>query len=142
MWADIGEDVLRHACHVSMYSYHDFFSGFWQTTWTDIVSSPSIRNISPYRECVKSWIIFIPKIRNLVWFCLAHRVTFHAQRQGLVLMTDPAVPYLPNDDYGPFNRGTELDIWLKAANKSAPSLSVVWPGVTVYPDWFHASVQE
>ena len=57
-------------------------------------------------------------------------------------MTDPAVPYLPNDDYGPFNRGTELDIWLKAANKSAPSLSVVWPGVTVYPDWFHASVQE
>jgi alpha-glucosidase len=43
-------------------------------------------------------------------------------------MTDPAVAYLPGQSYGPYDRGTELDIFLKAANGSE-SLGVVWPGV-------------
>jgi alpha-glucosidase len=42
-------------------------------------------------------------------------------------MTDPAVAYLPGQGYGPFDRGTAADIWLKAANGS-DSLGVVWPG--------------
>jgi alpha-glucosidase (family GH31 glycosyl hydrolase) len=45
-----------------------------------------------------------------------------------VLMTDPAIAYLPGQDYGPYNRGTQLDVWLKAPNGSA-SLGVVWPGM-------------
>ena len=51
----------------------------------------------------------------------------------LVLMTDPAVAYLPSEGYGPFDRGVQDDIWLKAANGSSYSLGAVWPGVTVFP---------
>jgi alpha-glucosidase len=42
-------------------------------------------------------------------------------------MTDPAVAYVPGENYGPYDRGTAADIWLKAENGSA-SLGVVWPG--------------
>jgi len=45
-----------------------------------------------------------------------------------VLMVDPAVGFLPGEGYGPYDRGTQLDIWVKAPNGSA-SLGVVWPGV-------------
>ena len=48
-------------------------------------------------------------------------------------MTDPAVAYLPGEGYGPFDRGVQDDIWLKAANGSSYSLGAVWPGVTVFP---------
>ena len=44
-----------------------------------------------------------------------------------VLMTDPAVGYLPGENYGPYDRGTDLDVWIKAPNGSA-SLGLVWPG--------------
>jgi hypothetical protein len=44
-----------------------------------------------------------------------------------VLMTDPAVGYLPGQGYSPYDLGTQLDLWLKAPNGSA-SLGVVWPG--------------
>ena len=46
----------------------------------------------------------------------------------LVLMTDPAVGYLPGRDYETYNRGTQLDLWVKALNGS-PSFGVVWPGM-------------
>ncbi|KAJ6469014.1 alpha-glucosidase [Mycena vitilis] len=65
----------------------------------------------------------------------------HGQGQRFVLMTDPAVGYLPDQNYGPFDRGTEADVWLKNANGSA-HLGLVWPGVTVYPDWFHPKIQD
>ncbi|KAG5640772.1 hypothetical protein DXG03_007241 [Asterophora parasitica] len=65
----------------------------------------------------------------------------HARDQKYIVMTDPAVGYAPNAGYGAYDRGTALDIWLKAANGSA-SLGVVWPGVTVYPDWFHPKVAQ
>ena len=58
-----------------------------------------------------------------------------------VLMTDPAVAYTPDEDYGPYHRGVEQDIWMKMPNGS-DSLGLVWPGVTVYPDWFHPGIQE
>lgn len=48
-------------------------------------------------------------------------------------MTDPAIAYLPGEGYGPFDRGVQDDIWLKAANGSSYSLGAVWPGVTVFP---------
>ena len=51
---------------------------------------------------------------------------------SLVLMTDPAVAYLPDQDYGPFDRGTEADVWLKAANNSSPFIGAVWPGTHSY----------
>ena len=57
-------------------------------------------------------------------------------------MVDPAVAYAPNENYGAYDRGTEADIWLKAANGSSPFLGAVWPGETVYPDWFNENTQE
>jgi alpha-glucosidase (family GH31 glycosyl hydrolase) len=47
-------------------------------------------------------------------------------------MTDPAVGYLPGQGYEPYDRGTQLDLWLKAPNGSA-SLGVVWPGMSRSP---------
>ena len=44
-----------------------------------------------------------------------------------VLMTDPAVAYLPGQGYEPYDLGTKLDLWIKTPNGSA-SLGVVWPG--------------
>ncbi|KDR82169.1 hypothetical protein GALMADRAFT_240702 [Galerina marginata CBS 339.88] len=65
----------------------------------------------------------------------------HAHTQKFVLMTDPAVAYLPDQGYAPYDNGKALDIWLKAGNGSE-SLGVVWPGVTVFPDWFHPQIQQ
>jgi alpha-glucosidase len=42
-------------------------------------------------------------------------------------MTDPAVAYAPNSGYGAYDRGKEVDVWLKAENGS-DFLGVVWPG--------------
>lgn len=43
----------------------------------------------------------------------------------IVLMTDPAVAYV--EGYEPFDRGVDMDIWLKLPNGSY-SLGLVWPG--------------
>jgi alpha-glucosidase len=52
-----------------------------------------------------------------------------------VLMTDPAVAYLPGQNYGAYDRGAAADIWLKAANGSY-SLGVVWPGTCRICFWW------
>ncbi|KAJ7161454.1 alpha-glucosidase [Mycena crocata] len=59
----------------------------------------------------------------------------HSQDQRFVLMTDPAVGFLPDQGYGPYDRGTAADIWLKNANGSQ-HLGLVWP------DWFHPKIQD
>ena len=43
------------------------------------------------------------------------------------MMIDPAVAYAPSQGYAAYDRGTAMDVWLKAANGS-DSLGVVWPG--------------
>ena len=43
-------------------------------------------------------------------------------------MTDPAVAYLPNEDYALYNRGNALDVWLKGPD-GKESLALVWPGL-------------
>ncbi|KAJ4475469.1 glycoside hydrolase family 31 protein [Lentinula aciculospora] len=65
----------------------------------------------------------------------------HVHDQKYILMTDPAIAYAPGEGYGTYDRGTALDVWLKMPNGSA-ELSLVWPGVTHYPDWFHPSIQD
>lgn len=49
---------------------------------------------------------------------------------------DPAVAY---QNYGPFNRGAEDDVFLLRANGSIWQ-GVVWPGVTAFPDWFSENI--
>ena len=66
-------------------------------------------------------------VKNIVrpgcFFCCIHS----AEDFCLVLMTDPAVAYIPNGGYGPYDRGHALDVFLKA-NNGSESLGVVWPG--------------
>ncbi|KUJ18315.1 glycoside hydrolase family 31 protein [Mollisia scopiformis] len=61
----------------------------------------------------------------------------HAHDQKQILMVDPAVAY---QQYGPYLRGAADEIFLKRSNGSF-WLGVVWPGVTVFPDWFNTGIQ-
>lgn len=72
------------------------------------------------------------------------------------MMIDPAVGVRPTVS-GAYDRGSAADVWMKEPNGtdhmggkptsfffSRPASSfplVVWPGVVVWPDWFHPSVQ-
>jgi alpha-glucosidase len=62
----------------------------------------------------------------------------HAHDQHQILMVDPAVAY---QNYGPYERGAADDIFLHHQNGSF-WLGVVWPGVTVFPDWFNTNTQK
>lgn len=55
-------------------------------------------------------------------------------------MTDPAVAL--QEGYGPYDRGTEMDIWLKMPNGSA-AISLVWPGMyyTIISTSFNMSLR-
>ena len=59
----------------------------------------------------------------------------------LVLMIDPAVAYAPSQGYEAYDRGTAMDVWLKAPNGS-DSLGVVWPGKQVSTDKFRILIVE
>jgi alpha-glucosidase len=61
----------------------------------------------------------------------------HDHDQKQILMVDPAVAYQP---YPPYQRGAEDGIFLRRDNGSF-WLGVVWPGVTVFPDWFNTDIQ-
>ncbi|KAK0186083.1 glycoside hydrolase family 31 protein [Armillaria mellea] len=97
-----------------------------ETMWTDIdyMDGRKIFTVDPN---------YFPmdRMRQIVKY-------LHDHDQKYILMTDPAVAL--QEGYGPYDRGTEMDLWLKMPNGSA-LLSLVWPGVTVYPDWFHPEIQ-
>ncbi|KAF5371321.1 hypothetical protein D9758_004164 [Tetrapyrgos nigripes] len=99
-----------------------------ETMWTDIdyMQGRRIFTVDPN---------YFPlaRVRDIVDY-------LHQHDQKYILMTDPAVAYTPDEDYAPYHRGTEMDVWLKLPNGSF-SLGLVWPGVTVYPDWFHPDIQ-
>lgn len=61
----------------------------------------------------------------------------HDHDQHYIVMVDPAVAY---QNYAPLNKGLEEDIFLKRSNGSV-WLGVVWPGVTVFPDWFSKNIE-
>ena len=73
----------------------------------------------------------IDRMRQVVDF-------LHSRDQRYIMMVDPAVAY---KDYPTFNRGVSDDIWLKRPNGTILK-GVVWPGVTVYPDWFHLKIED
>ncbi|KAF4592222.1 glycoside hydrolase family 31 protein [Ophiocordyceps camponoti-floridani] len=62
----------------------------------------------------------------------------HNHDQHYVVMVDPAVAY---QDYPPLRKGVDDDVFLRRDNGSL-WLGVVWPGVSVFPDWFASKTQE
>ncbi|KIK52385.1 glycoside hydrolase family 31 protein [Collybiopsis luxurians FD-317 M1] len=97
----------------------------------------------------------LPRMREIVQY-------LHAHNQKYILMADPAVAYAPGEGSGPYDRGTQMDIWMKMPNGSA-EFALAWPGkvsgyspesyipahsellisgVTHCPDWFHPDIQD
>ncbi|KAL6237761.1 hypothetical protein BDW75DRAFT_237994 [Aspergillus navahoensis] len=68
------------------------------------------------------------KMRSLVDY-------LHDHDQHYIVMVDPAVSMSDNPGY---RRGVEQDVFLKRKMV----VCSVWPGVTVYPDWFHPGIQD
>lgn len=91
-----------------------------ETMWTDIdyMDRRRVFSLDPQR-------FSLDKMRALIGY-------LHDHDQHYVVMVDPAVAY---QDYAPLHRGIEQNAFLLRANGSA-WLGVVWPGVTVFPDWF------
>lgn len=61
----------------------------------------------------------------------------HAKDQKYTVMVDPAVAFENNSAY---ERGMEANVFLKNPDGTLFK-GVVWPGVTVFPDWFHPNAQ-
>ncbi|KAJ3553233.1 hypothetical protein NP233_g12693 [Leucocoprinus birnbaumii] len=101
-----------------------------ETMWTDIDYMDRRRIFTVDPEYFP-----LNRMREIVDF-------LHSHGQRFVLMTDPAVPFAPDDlDYAPYHRGKDLNVYLKAANGS-DFIGLVWPGATVYPDWFNPNTTE
>lgn len=96
-----------------------------ETMWTDIdyMDKRKVFTLDPLRFPLE-------KMRELV-------STLHARQQHYVVMVDPAIAYLNNSAY---DNGLSSDVFLKYSNSSIYK-GVVWPGVTVFPDWFHPRTQ-
>ncbi|KAJ2503438.1 hypothetical protein GGH96_000228 [Coemansia sp. RSA 1972] len=63
----------------------------------------------------------------------------HSRGQKMVLITDPAIHV--DDAYGTFVRGRDQDVFIKNADGTL-YVGQVWPGYTVFPDWFAANTSE
>ncbi|KAG8814457.1 hypothetical protein FRC18_001947 [Serendipita sp. 400] len=61
----------------------------------------------------------------------------HEDDQHFIMMVDPAVG-TRSGQAGAYDRGTQLDVWVKGPD-GKPHVGIVWPGATVFPDWFHPS---
>ncbi|ODA79223.1 hypothetical protein RJ55_04816 [Drechmeria coniospora] len=97
-----------------------------ETMWTDIdyMDRRRVFSLDPERFPLKT-------VRELV-------SQLHARDQHYIVMVDPAVAY---HDYPPLHQGVESDAFLRRDNGSL-WLGVVWPGLTVYPDWFSTKVAQ
>jgi len=98
-----------------------------ETMWTDI-------DYMDERKIFTADPVYFPleKMREIVSY-------LHAHDQKYILMVDPAVGYSPNTGYGTLDRGLKQDVFMKNPN-GTNHLGVVWPGVAVFPDWFHPNV--
>ncbi|KAJ5167440.1 alpha/beta-glucosidase agdC [Penicillium canariense] len=96
-----------------------------ETMWTDIdyMYGRRVFTLDPQR-------FPIDKMRELV----DH---LHKHNQHYIVMVDPAVS---DSDNGAANRGKEAGVFLTRGDDLYQG--AVWPGVTVYPDWFHPGTQD
>eukprot|EP01006_Ploeotia_vitrea_P029201 TRINITY_DN61783_c0_g1_i1.p1 TRINITY_DN61783_c0_g1~~TRINITY_DN61783_c0_g1_i1.p1 ORF type:complete len:752 (-),score=444.51 TRINITY_DN61783_c0_g1_i1:1437-3473(-) len=64
----------------------------------------------------------------------------HANGQQYVVILDPGIHNVPN--YTPYSDGLKLDVYIKEADGTTNFVGKVWPGSTVFPDWFHPSASK
>jgi alpha-glucosidase len=91
-----------------------------ETMWTDIdyMFLRRVFTLDPDR-------FPLPMVRELVSY-------LHEHQQHYIVMVDPAVAYIEGN--GAFDNGASSDAFLKQSDGSWYN-GVVWPGVTVFPDW-------
>ncbi|EPS25467.1 putative alpha-glucosidase [Penicillium oxalicum 114-2] len=96
-----------------------------ETMWTDIdyMDRRRVFTLDPERYPLE-------KMRELVDY-------LHKHDQHYIVMVDPAVS---DSDNGAANRGKEQNVFLN--RDGVVYQGAVWPGVTVYPDWFAPTTQE
>jgi len=97
-----------------------------ETMWSDIDYMDRRRTftLDPDRYPLKM-------VRELVDY-------LHDHDQHYVQMVDPAIA---RTDYPPYYRAKELNVTLSRVNGSEYK-GVVWPGVTVFPDWFNDATED
>ncbi|WVF67066.1 hypothetical protein IAT40_001810 [Kwoniella sp. CBS 6097] len=66
----------------------------------------------------------------------------HSMNQHYIPIIDAAIGYLYNDSdvFDVYSRGHELDVWMKNPD-GTEYVGAVWPGFTVFPDWFNPNMQ-
>ena len=66
----------------------------------------------------------------------------HNQKQHYIPIVDSGfgVLYNSSDSYYPYERGTELDVWIKNPDGTR-YLGKQWPGYAVFPDYFQPNTQ-
>ncbi|CAO2655460.1 Nn.00g105240.m01.CDS01 [Neocucurbitaria sp. VM-36] len=116
-------DVWQVAEVVANYSAADIPL---ETMWTDIdyMELRRLFTLDPERYPLEL-------VRQLVDY-------LHEHQQHYIVMVNSAVWRGDNDVY---NDGAELEVWHKRANGSFHE-GAVWPGPTVFPDWFHPNTQQ
>ncbi|KAI9369323.1 glycosyl hydrolases family 31-domain-containing protein [Aspergillus egyptiacus] len=62
----------------------------------------------------------------------------HQRDQHYIVMVDPAVAHSAD---APFTRGLQQDVFLRRQDGSLYQ-GAVWPGPTVFPDWFHPNTKD
>ncbi|KAK2096764.1 hypothetical protein P7K49_025798 [Saguinus oedipus] len=61
----------------------------------------------------------------------------HNNGQKLVIIVDPAISNNSSSSkpYGPYDRGSDMKIWVNGSDGVTPLIGEVWPGHTVFPDY-------
>ncbi|RHZ86672.1 hypothetical protein Glove_48g60 [Diversispora epigaea] len=65
--------------------------------------------------------------------------SLHQNNQRLVAIVDPGIKVLKG--FEPYDEGREKNLFIKRAD-GEDFVGKVWPGTTVFPDWFHPESQE
>jgi alpha-glucosidase len=117
--------------HQCKYGYQDWFNvaevvhnysvaGIpLETMWTDIDYMDRRRTFSLDPERFST-----QRMQHLVEY-------LHNRQQHYIMMVDPAIA---QSDYRPYNRGVELDVFMKDRNSSSLYRGVVWPVRWTPPD--------
>ncbi|XP_006887298.1 PREDICTED: maltase-glucoamylase, intestinal-like [Elephantulus edwardii] len=61
----------------------------------------------------------------------------HNNGQKLVIIVDPAISNNSSQSqpYSPYDRGSQMKIWVNNSDRVTPLVGEVWPGRTVFPDY-------